>query len=191
MASAAAARPAIEAGANDARNVIRWLALMLFASIFLQRFALPFSDGIALNMFVTLAAVAVLAVHGALAVDLVRAALFFVFACCMSLSVVANANDASINSVKLVMLLYAPFVLSLRAPKEDVFPACIRIFQKMILISAVCGIAQYLGQFAFSGADLFSFDGLVPDDFLVPHYNTVIPLSWGSTTYKSNGFFLP
>ena len=173
---------------GETRAVVRWLALALFAAIFLQRFALPGSGGIALSLFVTLAVVAALAVRGSLRVDPMRAALFLVFACCMSLSVAANADDASTNSVLLVVLLYAPFSLSLRVP-HDVFPACVRTSQHMVLICAVCGIAQYLGAIRFQGPGLFSFNGTVPDALLIPNYNTVIPLQWGVTIYKSNGFF--
>lgn len=180
---------AIRAGAaGDTRVVVRLLGVMLFASIFLQRFAVPGSGGLALSMFVTLAALAALLLRGSLRVDPVAAALFAALGCCVSLSVAANTRDSSIGSAMLMLVFYAPFALTLRQP-EDVFPACMRLFQRMVLICAVLGIAQYLAQFIVHGPGLFSFDGVVPKDLLVPEYHTVNPLRWGSTTYKSNGFF--
>ena len=72
--------------AATASAVRRCLLVVLFASIFLQRFALQPADGIALNFFVTLGALAALGVRGALIVDVMRAALLCGFAACVMLS---------------------------------------------------------------------------------------------------------
>ena len=184
--------PAVRAAAGESAVVVRWLAVALFASIFLQRFAIPGSGGIGANLLVTLTALAALGLRGVLRVDPLRAVLFLALACWAALSMAANAAAASVDSVLLMLVLYAPFTLSLRPAAPlcgDVVAALLRIFQVMVLVAAVCGMVQYLAQFVWHGLGLFSFQGVVPDQFLVPNYNTVIPLRYGATIYKSNGFF--
>ena len=177
-----------DALAAESRALVRWLGVVLFVTIFLQRFALQVSGGLPLHMFVTLGVVGILALRGSLVVDPVRAGLLSVFACALSLSMVVNAGHASIDSAALVAITYVPFVLSLRAP-ADLFEACARVFQRMMLVCAVCGTLQYALQYVFPGPQLFTFQHLVPEGWLLSNLNTANPLGWGSALYKSNGFF--
>lgn len=175
---------------RDAAAVRRWLIFALFASIFLQRFALPIGeDGLAINLLVTVFALLVLAVRGAVTLDPVRTVLFFILAAGASLSTALNAGIASVPSLALFLLIYAPYMLSLRN-SEGVFEACVRAFQVMVLICALLGILQFLAQFAIGRSIPFSFRGLVPDALLLPGFHTENPLSWNSPYFKSNGFFL-
>lgn len=187
------APPAASARSQDGEvdGVVRgWLITALFASIFLQRFALPIGQaGIAANLFVTLLALAALAARGVFVVDLARAGLLFVFLACVWVSAFINAGHASVPSAMLVMVIYLPFALALRAP-HGVFQACIRAYQTMVLVCALCGIAQYLAQFVIKSDYLFTFEGLFPDSILLHHFGNQQPLYYGSQIFKSNGFFL-
>ncbi|MBI0436043.1 hypothetical protein [Roseomonas sp. KE0001] len=174
----------------EAAFVRRCLMVALFASIFLQRFGLPAGDdSIALNLIVTLVVMLLLALRGAFVLDPVRTAMFFVLATVVSLSLAMNAGAASVPSMALMLIIYAPFIFSLRSP-EGVLEGCVRAFQKMVLVCAVLGVAQYVAQFFMNSADLFTFSNIVPKEFLLPNFNTANPLTWDSPYFKSNGFFL-
>jgi hypothetical protein len=183
-----------EASANaDARQdraVRAWLVFALFASIFLQRFALPIGpDGIGLNLLFTLVALAAIGVRGGLGVDPLRVALACAFLACVWFSLALNAGHASVPSAALVLLIYAPYALTLRR-REGVFEACIGAFQAMVLVCAVAGIVQFLAQFVLDPALLFTFHGFLPDPILLKGWGNVQPLQWGGSIYKANGFFL-
>jgi hypothetical protein len=164
-----------------------WFAVMLFASIFLQRLALPGSN-VGLNLLFTVVGLTVLGARGALIIDPTRAALLLLFAACVSISTLLNADLASLQSAGLILVLYLPFVASVRRP-ENVFRDCIDTFQNMTLLCAVVGILQYAVQFFVHSDLLFTFRGLLPDSILLTGFDNIIPLYYGSTIYKSNGFF--
>jgi hypothetical protein len=176
---------------SETRTVRICLFTILFAALFLQRFAMPGSGGIALNLFFTIGALGWLVLRGTLSIDPFRAILFCAFAAVVSLSTALNASVASTGSVLLVALIYAPMTLSLNK-SENIFNEALCLFQKIVVVLAFCGIAQFFGQF-FLGSQgylLFSFSHFIPSDLLVPDFNTEIPLYWGASIYKSNGFFL-
>ncbi|MDJ0387767.1 hypothetical protein QMO56_06550 [Roseomonas sp. E05] len=183
-------RQGLSADEGEAAVVRRCLITALFASIFLQRFALPVGeDGVAINLLVTVFALLVMAVRGALTLDPVRTVLFFLLAAAASLSTAINAGMASVPSLALFLLIYAPYILSLRN-SEGVFDACVRAFQVMVLICALLGILQFFTQFVIGNPIPFTFKGIVPDWLLLPGFHTANPLSWNSPYFKSNGFFL-
>lgn len=175
---------------KDARAVRRWLIIALFASIFLQRFALPVGpDGIAFNLLVTLLALLVLACRGALMLDPVRTVFFFALAAVVSLSAAMNAGLASLPSLALFLVMYAPFMFSLQKT-EGVLESCVRAFQAMVLVLALFGIMQFVAQFVIGASIPFTFKGILPEWMLLPNFNTANPLQWNSPYFKSNGFFL-
>lgn len=175
---------------EDARVVRRCLVLALFASIFLQRFAIPVGeDGLAINLLVTLAVLSVLAIRGVFSLDPVRTVMFFALGTAVSLSTALNAGTASLPSMVLMLVMYVPFTLALNVT-DGVFRGCVSAFQKMVLVCAICGVAQFVAQFVIGSDNLFTFHGFVPESFLLPNFNTANPLTWDSPYYKSNGFFL-
>jgi len=166
-----------------------WLIGILFASIFLQRFAVPVGQfGIGFNLCVTLAGLGVLAWRGALALDPARTVAACAFAAIAWLTSLLNPLTASPGSLGLVMAFYLPFALSLRRPGEC-FRHCIAAFQTMVLVCAGCGIAQFLAQFMVPAQYLFTFRGLLPDPILLGGISDMLPLAWGASLYRSNGFF--
>jgi hypothetical protein len=181
-----------ERAAALARSVTRWLVVVLFASIFLQRFALPIGqDGLAFNLLVTTLVVVGLAFRGVLVMDAPRTVMFFVLSATVSLSAALNADRASMPSLILLLVMYAPFMFSLRADlAEAVFKGCVRAFQIMVLICALLGIAQFVAQFVIGSSIPFTFKGILPNEILLQNFNTANPLAWDSPYFKSNGFFL-
>ncbi|MFC3125980.1 hypothetical protein ACFOD4_13000 [Pseudoroseomonas globiformis] len=178
--------------AEEVRSVSRWLIAILFASIFLQRFAIPIGpDGIAINLLVTLVGIGALALRGSLTLDPVRTVLFFLLAATVALSAAINAGAASMPSLVLFLIMYIPFMFSLGTERtEEVFQACVSAFQKMVVVLALMGILQFVMQFVVGSAIPFTFRGLLPDEILLTGFNTANPLSWDSPYFKSNGFFL-
>ena len=174
---------------EDARIVRRGLVFALFASIFLQRFAIPIGeDGLAINLLVTLGVMAVLGLRGVFSLDPLRTVAFFALCAAVALSTAINAGNASIPSMGLMLVMYFPFILGLRA-QEGVFEGCVRAFQRMVLVCACFGIAQFFAQFVLGSSIPFTFQGIVPEQLLLPNFNTANPLTWDSPYYKSNGFF--
>jgi uncharacterized membrane protein YgdD (TMEM256/DUF423 family) len=182
----AAFAAAVPAPAASPRS---WLLAILFASIFLQRFAIPLSQtGIGFNFCVTLAGLAVLGWRGALVVDPARAVAACGFVAAVWLSSLLNPLTTSAGSIALVLAIYLPFAVSLRTP-GTAFEDCLAAFQTMILVCAVCGIAQFIAQFVVSPQYLFTFRGLLPDPILLGGISDMLPLAWGANLYRSNGFF--
>jgi hypothetical protein len=64
------------------------------------------------------------------------------------------------------------------------------MFSNVALFCALAGIAQFYAQFVISSDWLFDFTPYIPDGLHpVSGANTVIPIGYGGTVYKSNGFF--
>ncbi len=97
-------------------------------------------------------------------------------------------GNVHMTSIGLLLVLYLPYITSLETSKTE-FTNIIDIYQTIMLNLAIIGIAQFGLQFIFHSPFLFTFYGLIPDQFLMPHYNTLVPLEYGSTIFKSNGFF--
>ena len=173
----------------DTRSVQIWLAGMLFASIFLQRFAIPFGEtGTAANLFLTCIALLVLSLRGALAVDPLRMLLLIAFITCVWASSMLNPSQTSGLAVVLLIVTYTPHALSLRNP-ENIFEANVRAYRGVMTLCACFGIAQFLAQFVVPSKYLFTFAPFIPAEYLIGGYNTVIPITYGSAIFKSNGFF--
>jgi hypothetical protein len=168
-------------------TVRRVLVVILFASIFLQRFTIP-GGNVGFNLVVTTLGVVFLLARGALIIDPARAALFCCFAACVSVSALLHPATTSIESACLILVIYLPFVVSLRTP-DGLFRTCIDAFLAMTLVCAVVGVIQYFAQFVVHPNWLFTFRGVLPESMLLKGFDNIITLYWGSTIYKSNGFF--
>ena len=166
----------------------RWaLLVILFASIFLQRFAVPGTE-IGLNAAVTFAALAWLLIRGQLVLDPLHAAIFCCFASWVWLAAACNSATTSVSSAALLTAMYLPLCASLREP-GDAFTFVVGRFQAMVLIGACAGIVQFAAQFVVHSPLLFTFHGMFPRQLLLSGFDNIIPLRWGATLLKSNGFF--
>jgi len=101
----------------------------------------------------------------------------------------ALGDNLSIASMLLFIVLYAPFVISLRGPFVDATgEVAASQFLAIALLLAAAGTLQFFLQFAIHASWLFDYTPLIPEVFRGPtNFNTVY--SVGHFT-KSNGFFL-
>jgi hypothetical protein len=174
---------------DDTRTTVRLLVLILLASVFLQRFGVPLGiAGISFNLLVNLIVVGILALRGCLYIDPVRMALYLIFTAYALTSAVFNIDHASVPSALLMVAMYLPFAFMLR-PMEGLFEDCLSAFRTIALICASCGIAQFFLQFVISSKLLYTFDGFLPAQILLQGFATFLPISYGSTITRSNGFF--
>ena len=93
------------------------------------------------------------------------------------------------SSLFLLLLIYFPFVFSLRAElfERDASDLMLRRFLNVAQFCALVGIAQFYAQFLIHADWLFNFTPYVPVVLRGPAgFNTVIQVG---SRYKSNGFF--
>ncbi|MBV9829462.1 MAG: hypothetical protein JO001_27905 [Alphaproteobacteria bacterium] len=180
--------------ADPARKFLRFTALIILSGIFLQRFG-PILGGSYLCIVgpigIVLAAYATLS--GTLTFHLPRLMVFLALvgwiligASIRSTFPDLYAAPPSWNSFGQFVGLTAFGVLVSAQPIEE--RRFLRVVNACLVIVAVAGILQFVLQFV--GLGLFSFRGLVPENWLLeaPFYNTAIEI--GTTGYfKSNGFF--
>jgi hypothetical protein len=177
-------------GQANLRTVRRCLLAILFASIFLQRFAVPIGpNGVSVNLFVNLAALAMLLLRRQLNIDPIRAALVLMFAAYASICAIFNGGSSSWSSAMLLIATYIPFVFLLRS-LDAPFKDCLRAYQSMVLVCAVCGIAQFFLHFVISSKLLYTFEGFLPSGILLEGFDNLLPINYGSPINRSNGFFM-
>ena len=180
---------ALRYGQPDRLRVVRnCLVTMIFASVFIQRFAV-YAGGtsVSLILFVNLGAIGVLSIRQQTSVHPFRAALVFLFIAYVSLCVIFDATGWT--SAVFVIATYVPFAFVLRSG-DALFMDCLRAYRSMVLVCAILGIMQFLLQFVISNSLLFTFKDHLPAALLMKNFNTFQPLTYGSPLHKSNGFFM-
>jgi hypothetical protein len=125
-----------------------------------------------------------------------RGALAYVaLACVAGLSFLVNAwfeprAHVSVTSFLLLIVLYAPFAVSLRpgAVAPELWRWTARLYIAFAVFLALAGIAQFFAQFVFRPEWLFNYGPLIPAPIRGSGgWNTINPAGeW----IKSNGFFL-
>lgn len=173
----------------------KWpIFIALFGCIFLQRFGIPAGELKLPVVVLVVAAVFLILLIQNRAMVAERPAILYIFFCIyalfsagLTLAIPPQGTMASVPSLGYLLLLYAFIVLRIRpalGPSET-----LRIFRGFVTFVAACAVLQFLAQFA--GLHLFSFAGFVPDPLLLePAYNVVVPIWYGASVYKANGFFL-
>jgi hypothetical protein len=106
----------------------------------------------------------------------------------LTLSMVNSGSTESLTSFFYLFTIYGFYVFKLRdglLVQEEAFD----LFQRLMMIAAVGGIAQFCLQFVLPLDLLFPLETFVPPDFLFggEFYNVIIPLTYGAQIYKSNG----
>ena len=189
---------------RSAKEKIKAPAALLFAFAFalvaltlLDRFGLRLSDTYAMHpsLLASYGLAAVMLVTGSAHIDRARVLMYVAVVTVAALSFVVNASlephpKASIGSLMLVVVLYAPFVLRLRPSvgTPELWRWVIRWYIRFALLCAFAGIAQFYAQFVFDAPWLFDYRSFIPAEIRGSGI-------WNSTNYagsfvKSNGFFL-
>jgi len=178
-------------GVRRAGATLPLVATMLVAAYVLPRFAIGLGEReLPLTLAVTLCCLALLTITGGLRLSTPRLIGFAVAAACLIASAVFGQGlRVSASSFGQLLVLYACYAFVL-AGDEDLYRRVIKVFRALALILAVCGIVQFVAQFAVPGGQLFTFEGLLPDAILSKGWNTTIPMVDGQAVFKANGFFL-
>lgn len=184
---AAEARRSGPAGRFDGLAVTV-LKLLLVGAVALQRIQLP--GGVPLTLVVLLAGAALLALLGSVVVSRLAVLGFFVATSLLALVAwIASQSSprASMTSLLLLLLLYAPWVLRLRDSLRPAAPEVGRFFVHLAGFFGFVAAAQFLAQLA--GAWVFTdYVAMLPENLQVPGYNPAALLEWGSSIYRPAAF---
>ncbi|WP_052710777.1 hypothetical protein [Pseudofrankia sp. DC12] len=180
-----------DTGADAA--TLRLLTILLACELFLQRLVVPAGGtGVPMIMPITLVGTIMLVRRGQLRTNLVRSRAYLIaMAACVLVAFVSFARgeqNASLNSLLLLVVSYAPFALGLgRAQARVLLPRMLDRFVTMALILAALAVAQFGLQLV--GVHYVDLLGkIVPSSFLAQNFNTSYPVQYGSGLYKSNAF---
>jgi hypothetical protein len=181
---------------NTERLLKAAIVLALLALTVLDRFGLRLTAGYSIPpaLVAMYGLVALMAVAGAAELSPRGALAYVAVATVAALSFVVNASFAgarvSMTSFLLLMVLYAPFAVSLGrgAATPELWRWVAKMYVAFALFVAAAGIAQFFAQFAFRPGWLFDYSALIPAPISRSgNWNTVNPAGeW----IKSNGFFL-
>lgn len=174
---------------------VRGVAALLFATIFLQRLSVPVGAlALPLVLPVGILIVSYLVVRGGLRPTGPRLWMGVAALAAMAGSSYLAARYSSevrLASLGVVVAVWAVWVL--RAPgggraSRDGFRRVGQAFVAAMTMLALVGVvqlgSQYVGLWGYT--DLLS--DVVPSQFLLPGYNTSIPITWDSPIYKSQAF---
>lgn len=170
------------------------IAIALVFSLYLQRFGIHTASGsfVSAGHVVVLGAALGLVVLRRASIDLANTMLlaaFTAFALALTAGVVSGPlaiTEVSPQSLFLIVTLYA--VLCVAPVPLGNTRDVLYVYNTHMMLMGVLGILQFLAQFA--GVRFFTFRGIVPDSFLIEFaYNVVIPTSYLSPVFKSNGVF--
>ena len=172
----------------DRGNIHACYRIMFLSATVFQRFAIPFGPNPLQFTFVSIFAISTyLLVSKQIKIDKLRLITFLFMGAMLIATSFISSGGVNMISLGLLLVLYIPYIASIETSKID-FIKNIDIFQSIMLTLAILGIVQFGLQFIVHPPFLFTFKGLVPDAILMPGFNTVNPLEYGSTIIKSNGF---
>jgi hypothetical protein len=188
-------RPAATAPPSWDRTDQRIATTFLVLLVLTQRFGIPVGDtSIAVAIPLTYVFAGVLLARRSLTVGRLRAELFLLaLAGCLAVTAVVSMLGGTMymTSLYLMIVIYLPWLLRIPGWNgKDAVQRLGRTFVRLMLILAAMGIAQFGSQLAGIWTYEDYIGELVPPDFLVPFFNTTIPLVYGSDTFKSQAFIL-
>jgi hypothetical protein len=163
---------------------------LLISALFLQRFTLTFGNS--LMELVIVPAVLILAyqfIFGRLLILYDRLLWFLAVSFVVTCSLLLNFNSTMLPSYFLFITIYSLFTLA-RPCSADRYRSTLRAFQHLAAILSCLAILQFIAQFFTDGRSLIHFYGVLPDFLFTERFNTVIPITEGSSFIKSNGIFL-
>jgi hypothetical protein len=167
---------------------LRAVAIIILSCIFLQRFAIPLGTAqIAVSFAISYGAFAYLLLSGCMTVNPILVVTYLLAAGGLTM-VAMVADQVSVSSYVYLLSIYALYCFRLRR-KEHSYDRTLDLYQDAMMVCAVLGLAQFLGQFVVGNELVFPIDLYVDPTFLVDKFNVIIPLAYGSTIMKANGVF--
>ena len=188
--------PAPAAGARPWTSFDRWvLGSLIVLLLVTQRLGIQVGDtSVSFALPISYLAIGVLLVRGRLRHSRVRAELFVLAfgACLVATTLVAlNGGRFSMPSLLLLLAVYLPWTLRASgAAGQEVLHVAGTVFVSAMLVLAVAGVGQLVGQLSGLWTYTDYLGDLLPPNLEFLGYNTNIPLVYGSATFKANGFVL-
>lgn len=166
------------------RATVTGLWVIFGSLVFLQRFSI---NGLPIAFAISYGVLVLLFLLRAVVIDTTFLIFFMVVTAIASLSIFWWPAEASLSSYLYLLAIYALYMLRFRNRAAS-FAIARHIYLTCMLIAAICGIAQFLGQFVLGYERVFPLEFL-PQSILAVNYNVIIPLTYGSPIMKSNGIF--
>jgi len=191
---AAEAAPVARDGPKfDYDRLTLWgVGLPLFAEVFLQNFAIPLGSKAQISVTIPFgfAGLALLLLTGRAVIEGRRFILYCVMVAAIVLSQLFGEGSASFSTSSLIFMIgtYVIYIFRLRSGPGN-FRATLQFYQRMAFIVAIAGVAQYAGQFVLPHVFVFPLESHL-GRFLIKGFNHLNPITWGESTFKSNGVFL-
>jgi hypothetical protein len=167
------------------------ITVLLFSCIFLQRFGIPASETqtISIPFVMGYLVFGYLLLRGRMFVSPGLLVGYCAAMALITLSFVASDIVPSLLSYFYLLSIYLLYVFKLRY-REGCFEHAVDVFQNFMLVAAIFGIAQFVGQFFLDRELVFPIDTFLPPEILLTEtFNIIIPLTYESEIMKSNGVF--
>ena len=171
----------------------------LLSLTLLDRFGLRLSASYAVHptLIATYGLVAAMLLTGSARIDRGVALLYVFVITVAAVSFVVNSSlplrqYASIGSLMLVVVLYAPLMLSLRPEvgTADLWHRLMKAYIGFAVALAAIGIIQFYAQFVFSAPWLFDYRAFIPEAIRGSGLYNTTNYAGSRDIVKSNGFFL-
>jgi hypothetical protein len=165
----------------------------------LDRFGLRLSASYAIHptLIATYGLVAVMLLTGSARIDRGAALLYVIVVTVAAVSFVVNLSlplrqYASIGSLMLVVVLYAPLALSLRPEvgTAELWQWLIRAYIGFAVACGAIGIIQFYAQFVFTAPWLFDYRPMIPEAIRGSGVYNTTNYAGSDQIVKTNGFFL-
>lgn len=118
-----------------------------------------------------------------------RLLIFLVMVAVLGMVQVVRGETFSLSSLALMIALGCWFLPSMTRGDIDCEKA-MAYFCNVSALVALLGVVQFALQFVAGHAAAFPLDTWLPNSIRVQNFNDVIPLRYGSSTYKSNGMVM-
>jgi O-antigen ligase len=182
------AAPGTSESAAATSSALFVLKVLAFATVFLQRLAVPGNTPLLLPLGYICVAYAY--IHHVLVIDKVRVRWFLISigACAIAalISTAVGGSKPSVNSMALLVAVYLPVLLVVTPSLRFLYRDWLLFLERCISVVAVLAIGSSLAQFV--GWKFTDYLGYLPSGFLVQGYNTVDLAHYGSTYVKTNAF---
>jgi len=178
-------------GALSGAPRISAIAVILIGCIFTQRLAVTIGAlHLSASFLIGYGVLAYMLLRGRLALSFPLGIMFMAVMAGLTLSMLYSGSTASIMSFFYLFSIYVLYIFKLRGGQEAAGEIH-ELFQRLMMFAAACGIAQFCLQFVLPAEFVFPIEAFVPAAFLFggEYYNVIIPLTYGSDIYKSNGIF--
>ena len=174
------------------RRVMAVLTALLLSVTVLQRLALPLGGVLlAVSVVVALAGIGYLLYHGDVVENSAATRVFVVaMAVCFLAAgiVLLRSGVGAVTSLVYLPAIWVVFCFRLHHARQHLYGRVADRFEKLMLLFAVVGVLQTLGQAVGAWTYVDVVLQVVPGELLFTGYNTSYPIQYGSPIIKANAF---